>query len=91
MKAPDGMGIVVETADIQNCEMNNNVFIWTYDIKWCHYNAVYYRQTKQMQKYAWNSRWWEIIGELSASFTRATLDKSDMITKATNEGETSEM
>lgn len=26
MKAPDGMGIVVETADIQNCEMNNNVF-----------------------------------------------------------------
>lgn len=28
MKAPDGMGNVVETADIQNCEMNNNVFIW---------------------------------------------------------------
>ncbi len=26
MKAPDGMGIVVETADIQNCEMNKNVF-----------------------------------------------------------------
>ncbi len=28
MKAPDGMGIVVETADIQNCEMNKNVFTW---------------------------------------------------------------